>query len=284
MNLIINVLCAVCGAIAALVTYILIRRILLKGQKEEIIKKAEIEAEKIKNDKIFQAKEKFLQLKSEHEQFINEKNSQIQQIENKIKQKEIVINQQNSELTKKQKGSKAFNKTKQRIAKVHSRVANKRMDYLHKITHRLTHENQVGTICVEDLNVKGMVKNHRLAQSVSDVAFGELLRQIEYKSAYNGVTVKKADRFYPSSKTCSVCGNVKHDLKLKNRTYRCDKCGSVIDRDYNASLNLLSLLSNTKIGSSSPEFTPADLTALLSRFRRNRITTSKIETGRQRKL
>ena len=97
---------------------------------------------------------------------------------------------------------------------------------------------------------------------------------------YNGVTVKKADRFYPSSKTCSVCGNVKNDLKLKDRTYRCDKCGAVIDRDYNASLNLLSLLSNIKIGSSSPEFTPADLTALLSRFKRNRITTSKVETGR----
>ena len=136
---------------------------------------------------------------------------------------------------------------------------------------------------MEDLNVKGVVRNHRLAQAVSDVALGELSRQIEYKSENNGVTVKRADRFYPSSKTCSVCGNVKHDLTLKDRTYRCDKCGTVIDRDYNASLNLLSLLSNIKIGSSSPEFTPADLTALLSRFKRNRIATSKVETGRQQK-
>ena len=108
MNLIINVLCAVCGAVAALVTYILVRRILLKGQKEEIIKKAEIEAEKIKNDKIFQAKEKFLQLKSEHEQVINEKNKQISDVENRLRQKENSLNQQNAELGRKNKEADAI--------------------------------------------------------------------------------------------------------------------------------------------------------------------------------
>ena len=179
------------------------------------------------------------------------------------------------------KKSNNYQKLSVKLANAQRRVANIRRDFTQKVTTILT--THYGQIAVEDLNVKGMVKNRRLAQSVSDVAFGELLRQIEYKSAYNGVTVKKADRFYPSSKTCSVCGNVKHDLKLKDRTYRCDKCGSVIDRDYNASLNLLSLLLNTKIGSSSPEFTPADLTALLSRFERNRIVTSKVETGRQQR-
>ena len=179
------------------------------------------------------------------------------------------------------KKSNNYRKLSVKLANAQRRVANIRRDFTQKVTTILT--THYGQIAVEDLNVKGMVKNHRLAQSISDVSFGELLRQIEYKSAYNGVTVKKADRFYPSSKTCSVCGNVKHDLKLKDRTYRCDKCGSVIDRDYNASLNLLSLLLNTKIGSSSPEFTPADLTALLSRFERNRIVTSKVETGRQQR-
>ena len=179
------------------------------------------------------------------------------------------------------KKSNNYRKLSVKLANAQRRVANIRRDFTQKVTTILT--THYGQNAVEDLNVKGMVKNRRLAQSVSDVAFGELLRQIEYKSAYNGVTVKKADRFYPSSKTCSVCGNVKHDLKLKDRTYRCDKCGSVIDRDYNASLNLLSLLLNNKIGSSSPEFTPADLTALLSRFERNRIVTSKVETGRQQK-
>ena len=179
------------------------------------------------------------------------------------------------------KKSNNYKKLSVKLSNAQRRVANIRRDFTQKVTTILT--THYGQIALEELNVKGMVQNHRLAQAVSDVAFGELSRQIEYKSEFNGVTIKKADRFYPSSKTCSVCGNVKNVLKLSERTYRCGKCGAVIDRDYNASLNLLNLLSNIKIGSSSPEFTPADLTALLSRFKRNRIATSKIETGRQRK-
>ena len=93
MNILINILCGVFGAVAALATYIVIRKMLLKGQKEEIIQKAELEAESIKKEKIFQAKEKFLQLKSEHEQYINEKNKQISDIENRLKQKENSLNQ-----------------------------------------------------------------------------------------------------------------------------------------------------------------------------------------------
>ena len=108
MSIIINILCAVIGAVAALGTYIIVRRILLKGQKEEIIKKAEIEAEGIKKEKIFQAKEKFLQLKSEHEQFINEKNKQINDVENRLKQKENSLNQQNAELGRKNKEADAI--------------------------------------------------------------------------------------------------------------------------------------------------------------------------------
>ena len=108
MNIVLNILCAVMGAVAALGTYIFVRRILLKGQKEEIIKKAEIEAEKIKNDKIFQAKEKFLQLKSEHEQVINEKNKQISDVENRLRQKENSLNQQNAELGRKNKEADAI--------------------------------------------------------------------------------------------------------------------------------------------------------------------------------
>ena len=108
MSIIINILCAVFGAVAALVTYIIVRRILLKGQKEEIIKKAEIEAEGIKKEKIYQAKEKFLQLKSEHEQFINEKNKQINDVENRLKQKDNSLNQQNAELGRKNKEADAI--------------------------------------------------------------------------------------------------------------------------------------------------------------------------------
>ena len=108
MTVLYYILSAVLGAVIALGSYIAVRRILLKGQKEEIIKKAEIEAEGIKKEKIFQAKEKFLQLKSEHEQYINEKNNQIRDIESRLKQKENTLNQQNSELGRKQKEADAI--------------------------------------------------------------------------------------------------------------------------------------------------------------------------------
>ena len=141
-----------------------------------------------------------------------------------------------------------------------------------------------GSIALEDLNVREMVRNHRLAKSIADVSFSEIRRQIEYKAKYNGINLVFADRFYPSSKTCSVCGNIKKDLKLSDRVFRCPHCGIVMDRDYNASLNLLSLIPNNKVGTDYPEFTPADLTALQSRFILNGIVTSKVETGKQHKF
>ena len=180
------------------------------------------------------------------------------------------------------KKSNNYMKLSVHLAHAQGRVANIRRDFLHKVTTILT--THYGEIAIEDLNVKGMTRNHRLAQAVSDVSFGELRRQIEYKAATNGVKVLKVDRFYPSSKTCSVCGTVKEDLKLSDRTYRCDKCGAVFDRDYNASRNLLGQLVNHKIGTDYPESTPADLTALLSRFSVNGIATSKVETGKQQKF
>lgn len=174
------------------------------------------------------------------------------------------------------KKSKNYRRLSVRLSNAQRKVANMRRDFTQKVTTILaTHYTH---IALEDLNVKGMVRNHHLAQSVSDVAFGELCRQIEYKSLLNGVKVLKADRFYPSSKTCSRCGHIKHDLKLSERTYHCDKCGAVIDRDYNASLNLLSLITKKQIGADYPESTPEDLTALLFRFARNGIATSKVET------
>ena len=180
------------------------------------------------------------------------------------------------------KKSNNYMKLSVRLAHTHGRVANIRRDFLHKVTTILT--THYGEVAIEDLNVKGITKNHRLAQAVNDVSFGELRRQIEYKAATNGVKVLKVDRFYPSSKTCSACGAVKEDLTLNDRTYRCDKCGAVFDRDYNASRNLLGQLVDHKIGMDYPESTPADLTALLSRFSVNGIATSKVETGKQQKL
>ncbi len=177
--------------------------------------------------------------------------------------------------------SNNYMKMSVRLAHAQGRVANIRRDFLHKVTSILT--THYGEIAIEDLNVKGMVKNHRLAQAVNDVSFGELRRQIEYKAKTNGVKVVKADRFFASSKTCSVCGEKKEILSLSDRIYRCEHCGAVIDRDWNASLNLLGLLVNHKIGTDYPESTPADLTALLSRFALSGIATSKVETGKQHK-
>lgn len=91
---------------------------------------------------------------------------------------------------------------------------------------------------MEDLNVQGMMKNKHLSKAVQEQCFYEFRRQMQYKCEWNGIELVLADRFYPSSKTCSCCGNVKRDLKLSDRVYKCDVCGTVIDRDYNAAINL----------------------------------------------
>jgi putative transposase len=126
------------------------------------------------------------------------------------------------------------------LAKAHARVAEQRRDALHKLTTRLA--RTYGTIVVEDLNVAGMVKNRRLARRISDAGWGEFRRQIAYKTAWNGGNMVVADRWLPSSKTCSACGTVKAKLSLSERTYRCEHCGFVLDRDANAARNLANLV------------------------------------------
>ena len=109
-------------------------------------------------------------------------------------------------------------------------------DFLHKLTTRLIHENQV--LCVESLNVKGMLKNHALAKAISDVGWGELVRQLEYKAAWYGRTIVAIDKFYPSSKRCSAYGHILSTLPLDIRQWTCLECGVVHDRDTNAALNI----------------------------------------------
>ena len=177
------------------------------------------------------------------------------------------------------KRSNNYKKLALRLNKEHQHITNIRKDFTQKVTTILT--TTYKAIAIEDLNVEGMQKNHKLAKSVYDMAFYELRRQIEYKAEWNKVQVEVADRWFASSKTCHVCGH-KRDLTLKDRIYICPHCGTVIDRDINAALNLLSLITN-KVGVDYPELTPADLTALRSRFAMNRIATSKVETGKQQK-
>lgn len=141
------------------------------------------------------------------------------------------------QLSKKQKGSNNRNKLKIKLAKVHEKISNQRNTYLHQITSKLVNENQI--ICIEDLNVKGMMSNHKLAKSIQELSLYEFRRQLEYKCRWYGRQLIIIDRFYPSSKTCHNCGYIYKDLKLSERGWICPHCGKEIDRDYNASLNIL---------------------------------------------
>ena len=127
-------------------------------------------------------------------------------------------------------------RTEQRIAKLHKRVANLRREQAHRLTTSLTRE--FGIIGVETLNVRGLQANRRLARHIADVGWGTILAQLAYKTAWAGSSLVSADRFYPSSKTCSACGSVKAKLGLAERVFTCDNCGLVLDRDLNAALNL----------------------------------------------
>ena len=141
-------------------------------------------------------------------------------------------------LSRKQKGSANRNKARIRVARLQEHIANSRKDSLHKITHALTHDSQVRTICMEDLNVKGMQRNHHLAQAVGDASFGTFLTLLEYKCSWYGVNLIKIDRFAPSSKTCGKCGYIYKGLKLSERSWTCPECGTHHDRDFNAACNI----------------------------------------------
>jgi IS605 OrfB family transposase len=119
---------------------------------------------------------------------------------------------------------------------LYEHIANQRKDFLHKVTTRLIRENQ--TICIEDLNVKGMMKNRKLSKHIGDAGWGMFFQFLRYKSDWYGSNIMTIGRFEPSSKTCSKCGYIKHDLTLTDRTWICPTCGENHDRDVNAALNL----------------------------------------------
>ena len=129
-------------------------------------------------------------------------------------------------------------RTKQRLALLHEKVENKRKDFLHKTSTKLIRENQ--TIALETLNVAGMVKNHCLAQAISDVSWSTFVTMLEYKADWYGKNILRIGRFAPSSKCCNICGTINKELTLKDREWTCPKCNSVLDRDVNASINIKS--------------------------------------------
>ena len=141
------------------------------------------------------------------------------------------------QLSRKVKGSNNRNKIRIKLAKLYKNITDKKQYYLHYISNTLINENQI--ICMEDLNVKGMLKNHKLALSIQEMNFGEFRRILEYKSRWYNRQLVFVDRFYPSSKTCNYCGYINKTLKLSDRQWICPNCGHIIERDYNAALNIL---------------------------------------------
>lgn len=153
-----------------------------------------------------------------------------------LKQAQRTLKAANQALARTTPGSKGRQRARARLAKTHRKVVNTRRHLVHQASRSLVDRCQI--LVIEDLNVAGMVKNRHLARSISDAAMGELSRQLLYKARWHGVEVRVADRFFPSSKTCSGCGEVRNDLDLSTRTYSCGACGLVIDRDLNAAINL----------------------------------------------
>ena len=140
-------------------------------------------------------------------------------------------------LSRKKKGSNRYNKQRIKVAKIHEKITNSRKDNLHKITNYLV--SNYDTICIEDLNVKGMIKNPKLSKSIQDASWGTLISLLKYKCEYNDKQLVTINRFYPSSKSCSSCNYIKQDLSLDIREWTCPKCNTLHDRDLNAAKNIL---------------------------------------------
>ncbi|NER07342.1 MAG: IS200/IS605 family element transposase accessory protein TnpB, partial [Okeania sp. SIO3C4] len=140
-------------------------------------------------------------------------------------------------LSRKTKGSNNYQKARLKLARIHAKIKDSRLDYTHKLTTQLIRENQ--TVVVEDLAVKNMVKNHKLARAISDANWGELVRQLDYKAQWYGRELIKIDRYFPSSKRCSNCGYVVEKLPLNIREWDCPECAAHHDRDINAAINIL---------------------------------------------
>jgi len=183
----------------------------------------------------------------------------------------------NRELSRRQEGSGRWSRTKQKLARLHRRIANRRLDYQHKMTTEIAQTYQI--IGVEDLNVAGMLRNHRLALSIADAGFGEIKRQLVYKSEWYGGTLVEIDRFFPSSRLCRFCGCINGELTLTDRVWTCD-CGAVLDRDQNAALNIerqaLKLVAG--VGSRRPKTDVDEIIRPLAAFSRE---ASKLAEERQ---
>ena len=154
-----------------------------------------------------------------------------------LKQHLAKLNVLQKRLSKKVKGSNNRNKARIKVAKQQEKIANIRKDFLQKLSTQIINDSQIDTICLETLNISGMLKNHKLAQAISDVSWYEFVRMLEYKANWNGKNILRIGRFEPSSKLCT-CGYINNDLTLSDRVWECPKCHTVHDRDLLASQNI----------------------------------------------
>ncbi|MDF2548248.1 MAG: hypothetical protein K0R93_3146 [Anaerosolibacter sp.] len=167
------------------------------------------------------------------------KSAQVRKLKKKLKRlqrqvsRKYEMNKQGTKFVK----TKNIIKLEKQIKLIHRKLANIRNNHIHQTTNMIVKLNPYRVV-MEDLNINGMMKNRHLSEKIQEQKFHEFMRQMKYKCEFNGIEFVQVDRFYPSSKKCSCCNSIKKDLKLKDRIYRCDKCGLVIDRDKNASINL----------------------------------------------
>jgi putative transposase len=168
-----------------------------------------------------------------------------------------LLKKRSKQHSRKLKGSQNRRKATEKLAKLHARVANLRNDFLHKLSHRLCCENQA--VGIEDLNVKGMLRNRRLSRALNDASFSEFRRQLTYKAELFGTEILLAARWFPSSKLCSSCGTKAPSLPLNIREWVCSACGTAHDRDINAAINLLP---TNQLPRASREVTPVEMGAL----------------------
>ncbi|MFA7220580.1 MAG: IS200/IS605 family element RNA-guided endonuclease TnpB [Synergistaceae bacterium] len=163
--------------------------------------------------------------------------------------------------SKKVKGSNNRKKANRRVARQHEKITYARTDFLHKLSTKMIRENQ--TICLEDLNVKGMMQNHKLSQCIGDAGWSSFMSMLQYKSDWYGKNLLTIGRFDPSSKMCSKCGTIKGDLTLKDRKWACSCCGAIHSRDYNASINIRDFALKQFIGVECSDYKPVESSTLV---------------------
>ena len=174
---------------------------------------------------------------------------------NALRKAEKKLKREQRRLSRRKKGSENRKKQIVKVQKIYQRIRDARTDFNHKVSTAIA--KHYGTVVIEDLNVSGMVKNHHLSKSINDQGWHQFKTMLGYKLGWRKADLITIGRFDPSSKMCSKCGNIKHDLKLSDRIYHCDACGFKMDRDLNAAVNIRNI-GMIKVGKGIPEFTPVE--------------------------